>query len=90
MKIEKQPNKICNVLEKKIEKIEINSCKKDQKGVEYYIYDLFDEDNLCIARSRYVLLHNPEEQLFDPLTAEELNVLNNVAISKEYDIDLGI
>ena len=75
---------------KNIEIIEINSCKKDQKGVEYCVYDLFDADNTRIAHNRYVLLTDIENYLFDPLTAEESDVLNNVTISEEHNIDLGI
>lgn len=85
MEVVKQPKKICNVLGKKVEKIEIKSCKKDKNSVEYYVFNLFDIDNICIALNRYVLADNVEKQLFNPLTNKEIDELKNIVP----DIDMS-
>ena len=84
-KVEKLVKGDYKVLDKNVNKVEIKFLKKDSNSVEYYVYDLFDENRICIALNRYVLIDNLVEQPFDKLTEEEILILNPV-IEKQEEI----
>ena len=77
------------VKEKLVITTNIKSRLKDTRGIDYYVYDLFGADNVCVALNRYVLVDNVIEQPFEKLTEEEELILNPI-IKELEDVDLKV
>lgn len=63
------------VLGKPVNHVEIKAKRTDEGGT-FYVYDLFDNNNKCMALNRYVFTNNEENRPFAALTKEEEDILN--------------
>ena len=64
-----------NVSGKPVDRVEIK-LKLTDKGGTFYVYDLFDVNNNCVALNRYVFINNNAERPFAKLTKPEEDTLN--------------
>jgi len=77
MNVSKEAKAGYKVLTKPVSKVEIKARLTDANETDYYVYDLFDENGVCMALNRYVLIGNKAEQPFSALTQEdEEDILN--------------
>jgi len=83
MNVSKEVKAGYKVLTKPVSKVEIKARLTDVNNTPYYVYDLFNENGVCMALNRYVLTDNRAEQPFSALTQEEEDILNPPYVEPE-------
>ena len=86
MNVSKEVKAGYKVLTKPVSKVEIKARLSDANETDYYVYDLFNENSICMALNRYVLIGNKAEQPFSALTQEEEDILNPPYVALEETI----
>lgn len=75
-KVDKPVKSGYKVKGKSVKSAKVKSNKTDTGG-NFYIFDLFDDDNKCVTLNGYVYKNSPE-QMFDELTEDEELILNPI------------
>lgn len=76
-KIKKSVKEGYNILNQSVDHAEVKAKKTDNGGT-FYIYDLFDSSNVCMALNRYVFINNNAERPFAKLSKAEEDILNPI------------